>query len=139
MDNADVASAKPGWIQIILVGRRPKTTLMRILVLAVACYVVFNFALWPIQVNGISMEPTYHDHGINCVNRLSYLFHAPKRGDVVSICFAEPARFTKPSELLMKRIIGLPGESVAFHQGHVYINGKILNEPYLTLPCTWEH
>ena len=139
MDDTSVASTAPGWLQIALVGRRPKATLLRILALAVICYVLFNFILWPIQVDGISMEPTYHDHRVNCVNHLAYLFHDPRRGDVVSICFSKPSGFAKPSEMLMKRIIALPGESVSFHEGHAYINGKLLDEPYVRKPCNWEH
>ncbi len=41
--------------------------------------------------------------------------------------------------MLMKRIIGLPGETVSFHDGHAYINGELLDEPYVKLPCDWEH
>ena len=41
--------------------------------------------------------------------------------------------------MYMKRIIGLPGETVAFHQGHAVINGRILDEPYLAFECRWEH
>ena len=41
--------------------------------------------------------------------------------------------------MLMKRIIGLPGETVWFHQGQVYINGQLLSEPYLKCDCDWEH
>ena len=140
MAEANVSPPQPGWLQIALVGRRPRTTLLRILALALVCCVVFNFFLWPIRVEGISMEPTYHNHHVNCVNRLAYQFHEPQRGDVVSICFSKPVGwFSKPSEMLMKRIIALPGESLSFHEGHAYINGKLLDEPYLKQPCDWEH
>ena len=39
----------------------------------------------------------------------------------------------------MKRIVGLPGEAVAFHKGRLFINGKPLDESYVKLPCEWEH
>ncbi len=135
----NLTSAGPGWLQIALIGRRPKNTLLRIAVLVAACFVVFRFVLLPIRVEGISMEPTYHNHRINCVNRLAYLFHEPQRGDVVSIRFSAPEKFSAPSEMLMKRIIGLPGETVAFHAGHAYINGHLLDEPYVKTNCDWEH
>ena len=134
-----MTSAEPGWLQVALVGRRPKTTLLRVAVLIVVCTVIFKFILLPIRVQGISMEPTYHDHRVNCVNRLAYLFHEPQRGDVVSIRFSRPDKLSMPSEMLMKRIIGLPGETVAFHSGHVYVNGRLLDEPYLRFGCDWEH
>ena len=56
------------------------------------------------------MLPTYRSNRVNFVNRLSYRFHEPRRGDVVAI------RLSGFSVMFMKRIIGLPGESVAFHE-----------------------
>ncbi|MGH7950571.1 MAG: signal peptidase I [Limisphaerales bacterium] len=122
---------RPGWIHVIAIGRNPKNTLVRILVLIVTCFVVFNFILLPIRVTGISMSPTYKDRSINFVNRLAYWRHEPRRGDVVSI------RFAGMHVMLMKRIIGLPGETVAFDNGRVLIDGKILDEPYEKTECNW--
>lgn len=130
--DANHSAHKPGWIRIVIVGRRPKATLVRIAFLIAVCFVTFKFILLPIRVEGISMQPTYHDHQVNCVNRLAYLFHEPRRGDVVSI------RLAGNSEMLMKRIIGLPGENVSFHDGHAYINGQLLDEPYVKLTSDWE-
>jgi len=107
-------------------------------VLVVVCFVTFKFALLPIRVEGISMQPTYHDRQIDCVNRLAYLRHEPQRGDVVAIRFSDPGPLATPSEMLMKRIIGLPGDTVAFHAGHAYINGEMLDEPYVKFSCDWE-
>lgn len=131
--------AKPGWLQIVLVGRRPRATLVRIVVLVAVCVVVFKFVLLGIWVDGISMEPTYHNHRINFVNRLAYWRHGPQRGDVVAIRFSDPGAFARPHDMLMKRIIGLPGETVSFHEGHAYINGELLDEPYLKNSCDWDH
>ena len=134
-----MSAGEPGWLQIVLIGRRPRTTLLRILVLVAVSVVTFKFVLLPIRVEGISMEPTYRNHKIDCVNRLAYLWHEPQRGDVVAIRYSDPGRFAEPAQMLMKRIIALPGESVSFHDGHVYINGTLLNEPYLKSSCDWEH
>ena len=139
MQEEDRSETEPGWLQIVLIGRRPKFTLIRILVLVATVAVTTKFVLLPIRVEGISMEPTYRNHKIDCVNRLAYLLHEPHRGDVVAIRYSDPGLFSAPSQMLMKRIIGLPGESVAFHDGHVYINGHLLDEPYLKTPCDWEH
>jgi signal peptidase I len=132
-------SGKPGWLQIVLIGRRPAATLARILVLVAVCVVTFKFILLPIRVEGISMEPTYRDRRVNCVNLLAYLRHEPQRGDVVAIRFSDPGKFAAPRAMLMKRILGLPGESVSFHDGHAYINGELLDEPYVKNACDWEH
>jgi signal peptidase I len=123
----------PPWIQVLLIGRHPRHTLIRIAVLVVICFVTFKFILLPVRIAGISMEPTYRNHQIHCVNRLAYRRHEPQRGDVVSV------RFAGESVMLMKRIIALPGESVSFHNGHAYINGELLDEPYLKNDCDWNH
>jgi signal peptidase I len=122
---------RPGLVRVIAIGRNPKNTLIRIVVLVVVCFVVFNFILLPIRVTGISMLPAYKDRSVNCVNRLAYLWHEPRRGDVVSI------RYAGPHVMLMKRIVGLPGETVAFKDGRVLINGTPLDEPYEKSPCDW--
>jgi signal peptidase I len=107
--------------------------MQRVVILVVVCFIIAKFMLLPIRISGPSMLPTYGEHGVNCVNRLAYLFHEPQRGDVVAI------RLAGPSVMYMKRIIGLPGETVTFHEGHVFIDGKLLNEPYVRYPCSWEH
>ena len=118
-------------MRALLFGKNPMATLLRIVVLVVTCGVVFTFILLPIQVTGISMLPTYSNQSLNLVNRLAYLRHEPQRGDVVSV------RLTGLHVLFMKRIIGLPGETVAFADGRVLINGKILDEPYEKYSCDW--
>ena len=128
------AARPPGWLQRVLIGRSPKRTLVRIVVLVAVSVVVFKFVLLPVRVQGGSMLPTYKDHGIHVVYRLAYLFHEPRRGDVVSIRLLAGEHV-----MYMKRIIGLPGESVAFHKGRLYINGQPLEEPYVMLRGNWEH
>jgi signal peptidase I len=122
----------PHWLQIVLIGRNPKVTLVRVAVLVVTSYVVFGFILLPARIEGISMLPTYKDRSVNFVNRLAYLRHEPQRGDVVGI------RLAGPHVMYMKRIIGLPGETVAFAGGRVLINGEVLDEPYEKTRCHWD-
>lgn len=71
------------------------------------------------------MFPTYSDWGVNFVNRLAYRHTLPQRGDVVGI------RMAGPSIMLMKRIVGMPGETIAFEHGRLIINGEEIPEPYL--------
>ena len=118
----------------MVAGRNPKATLVRVGVLIVTCFLLFNrFVLLPIQIEGISMLPTYKDGSWNFVNALAYLQHGPRRGDVVSIRLAGIHR------MYLKRIIGLPGETVAFENGHVLIDGQVLDEPYEKTPCDWDY
>jgi signal peptidase I len=139
----------PGWLRIILIGRNPKVTFARIAVLVVTCFIIFKFILLHIQVEGISMLPTYPDQSKHFVNRFAYLWHGPQRGDVVGLRFSRAVTNTPagihqaaswletPHVMLLKRIVGLPGETVAFADGRVLINGEVLDEPYEKTPCDW--
>lgn len=130
METGATAARLPGWLRIALIGRHPKRTLIRATVLAVFCFVffklfVFKVLVLPVRIEGNSMFPTYHDRGINFVNRLAYRHIAPQRGDVVGI------RMAGPSIMLMKRIVGMPGETIAFEHGRLVINREQIPEPYL--------
>ena len=123
----------PRWVRIAVMGRNPKVTLIRVVALIVTFIIVVKFILLPIRVEGISMLPTYKDRSVNFVNRLAYRWHEPRRGDVVGI------RLAGPHVMYMKRIIGLPGETVAFVDGRVLINGEVLDEVYEKSPCNWNY
>lgn len=133
METNEPGCAPPAWWRKALIGRNPRHTLLRTAAWVVVLLLISKFVLLPVQVEGVSMQPTYKPRSVNLVNRLAYLFHEPRRGDVVAI------RFSDEHIMLMKRIVGLPGETVAFHQGRLLINGKVLDEPYVKFPCTWEH
>jgi signal peptidase I len=133
VQNANDHSARPHWLRVLTIGRRPKATLVRVAVLVATCLVTFKFILLPIRIDGISMQPTYHTGQINCINRLAYLRHEPQRGDIVSV------RLAGPSIMYMKRVIGLPGETGSFRNGHAFVNGQLLDEPYVKSSCDWEH
>mgnify|MGYP001055848125 CR=1 FL=1 len=122
----------PWWIWLI-VGRRPKRTLLRAAVLAVVLVVVFRYILLPVRVQGISMWPTYRDRQWGLVNRLAYAWSEPRRGDVVCVRFTAGERV-----MLLKRVVALPGETVGFRNGRLYVNGQPVDEPYVRTPCDWE-
>jgi signal peptidase I len=130
METGATVTRLPGWLRIALIGRNPKRTLVRAIVLAVGCFLFFKLFFFkvivlPVRIEGNSMFPTYHDRGINFVNRLAYRHSQPQRGDIVGI------RMAGPSVMLMKRIVGLPGETVAFDHGRLVINGLPIPEPYM--------
>ena len=77
------------------------------------------------------MSPTYRDNQINVINHLAYRSHEPNRRDVVAI------RTTGTSILLLKRIVGLPGETIEFVDGKLLVNGIELDEPYVKHECNW--
>lgn len=94
------------------------------IVFALAIFVVvYLFLFQPNQVQGHSMEPTYHDGEYILTDKFSFRMGPPSRGDVV--VFKSP----KNADVdFIKRIIGLPGEKVKISGGKVYINDQILDE-----------
>jgi signal peptidase I len=121
--NGTVASPSPMWMRVVF-GRNPKRTLLRLGCWVFLLLVLFRLVLIPIRVSGFSMLPTYHDGKVTLVNHLAYQWTRPKRGDVVAL------RLPPRNMILLKRIIGLPGERVLLVHGHALINGKPLEEPY---------
>ncbi|HNS50426.1 MAG TPA: signal peptidase I [Anaerolineae bacterium] len=81
------------------------------------------------RVVGTSMVPTLADGQFLVVNKLGYRLHPPQRGDI--IVFRDP--FSSDRKLI-KRVIGLPGDSVEIVGGQILINGQSLDEPYLADP-----
>ena len=88
--------------------------------------VVYLFIIQPHEVKGSSMEPSFQNNEYIITDKLSYRFGNPQRGDVV--IFKAPIN---PDVDYIKRIIGLPGEKVKISQSKVYIDDKLLDEPYL--------
>lgn len=82
-------------------------------------------------VDGASMQPNFHTSERLIVDRVSLLFGAPARGDVVVL------DSPRADELLLKRVIGLPGETVTLQDGRVYIDGELLEEDYVAEFCTY--
>jgi signal peptidase I len=123
--------AKKSWVRTIIIGRNPRLTMIRIVVLVVTAVVVFKYVLLPVRVDGPSMLPTYKPGAVNFVNRLAYLSSEPQRGDVVAV------RYSGHSIMLMKRVIGMPGETIEFVGGRLSVNGELFDEPYVKNPCDW--
>jgi signal peptidase I len=95
---------------------------------AVLIAVLINiFLAQATRVYGQSMEPNLHSDQRLVVEKLSYNFHEPRRGDIVVLSVPQTG-----SGLLIKRVIGLPGEKVEIKGGKVYINEQPLEEPYLS-------
>jgi signal peptidase I len=102
------------------------------LVLAAIIWLAVNFVTMRVMVVSISMEPNLYEGERLIVNRLAYRFSGePERGDI--IVFESP---TNSKENLVKRVIGLPGETLTIENGVVHINGVRLEEPYVSAPIT---
>jgi signal peptidase I len=106
-----------------------REVLETILPAVLIAFLINLFLAQATQVHGQSMEPTLHSDQRLVVEKVSYRLHGPRRGDIVVLKSPQQS-----SELLIKRVIGLPGETVEIRQGRVYINGQELDEPYLERP-----
>ena len=78
-----------------------------------------------------SMEPTLEINDRLIIEKLSYYFQEPKRGDVVVFNPTEALKAQDFHDAFIKRIIGLPGETVEVKNGDVYVNGQQLSEKYI--------
>ena len=95
-------------------------------VLATASYFfISRYVMQSVQVVGASMQPTLHDSDQYFLNRWVYDFRAPRRGEIVVL------RDPTDGAFCVKRVIALPGEAVTLKNGHLFVDGKELAEPYL--------
>jgi len=75
------------------------------------------FLIQPFYVKGASMEPNFYDHEYLIINEIGYRFEAPQRGDIVVFKYPKDQ-----SQYFIKRIVGLPGETIEIRDGQVYIH-----------------
>jgi signal peptidase I len=117
----------PRW----LAGRNPRRTAIRAAILVAGAYVVFGHILLPVRGVGVSMEPTIESGDLIFVNRLTYRFREPRRGDVVAV------RMAGRTIVYVKRLLALPGERLKIEAGAVSVNGEWINEPYARKRDDW--
>lgn len=100
---------------------------------ALVIVVVVNLFLGQTRrVDGLSMEPNLENNQRIIMEKISYRFHSPMRGDIIVLRRPE-GRYDHP---LIKRVVGLAGETIEIHDGVVYVDGEPLAEPYLDQPTT---
>ena len=96
-----------------------------IIVILVLTYVIITYVGQRTSVSGSSMETTLSDGDQLLVDKLSYRFQNPKRFDIIVF----PYKYEE-NTYFIKRIIGLPGETIQVTDGKIYINGQVLDESY---------
>jgi signal peptidase I len=88
--------------------------------------VIIIFFYQPVKVEGTSMTPLISDQERIFINKFVYRIEPIERGDVVVFWYP-----LDRSKSFIKRVVGLPNDTVEIRQGHVYVNGKLLVEPYV--------
>jgi signal peptidase I len=97
--------------------------------LSILLFVAINAVSARIRVDGFSMEPTLQNGEFVIVNKLAYRLGSPTYGDVIVFYYPRD-----PQQEYIKRVIGLPGDTVRVSNGQVYVNNQLLTEPYIAAP-----
>lgn len=103
-----------------------------VIVAVVLAFVIRFFLFQPFFIPSGSMEPTLKKGDRIVVNKITYRFSEPKRGDI--IVFKYPVN---PKRDFIKRLIGLPGETLEVKNNQVYIDGKVLEQSFLPKNLTY--
>lgn len=115
----------------LTLGRTPRRTFIRIIVLVAASFLTFRFVFLPVRCYGPSMAPTLEHGSLHLVNRLGCRWEPCGRGEIVAL------RMAGRRVVYLKRIVGLPGERLRITDGIVYVNGRPLDEPYVSRRAPW--
>lgn len=97
------------------------------------CYFVTQHIAQRVVVEGASMNPTFTDGSDLIMSRISYIEDDPKRGDIIVFPYNHSHVY------FIKRVIGLPGETIQIKDGAVYINEELLEEDYILEPILEEY
>ena len=104
--------AGKGFVKLLIV----------IVVFAAVLFFLLALTIKPFRVADDTMNPTFSNGQKIVVTMLAYVKSSPKREDIIIVGSDKP---------MIRRVIGLPGETVEIRKGKVYINDQLLNEPYL--------
>ena len=115
-----------------LAGAHPRRTAFRAGSLIVLAYLTLSFVLLPIRGVGISMLPTIHEGDLMFVNRQTFRFRPPHRGEIVAVQI--PGR----TAVYVKRLVALPGDRVAIESGVLTIDGLPIDERYVEHRAPWQ-
>ena len=121
----EAPKGRPAWLSFTL-------EILQTLILALVLYFLIDSVIARVRVVNISMLPTLEPGEFLMVNKLAYRFSNVQRGDIIVFHYPQ-----NPAEDFIKRVIGVPGDTVSVTQGTVYINGQGVDEPYISAPPTY--
>lgn len=105
-----------------------------ILVAVIVAVIIMQF-IKPTIVKETSMQPTLFENNYIFLSKQAYLFGDPQKGDII-VFHTDLKTQTGKEKLLIKRIIGLPGDTINITDGEVTVNGELLDESYILEPYT---
>lgn len=125
-DQTEIKGKDSGFLRFVV-------DILETLVLSVILFIGINAVSARIRVDGSSMEPTLHSGEFVIVNKLSYKLGNPAQGEIVVFHFPRD-----PEQEYIKRVIGLPGDQVIINQGKIFVNDRLVDEPYIAADPTYE-
>jgi signal peptidase I len=120
------ASVADEAVNLAQLWQEAKAFLRDLAFAVVVAVLVIGFVVQPVRVEGTSMVPRLHDGERIFVNKFIYRFERIERGDIVVFWYPND-----PSKSFIKRVIGLPGETISIREGVVYVDGVPLDESYI--------
>ncbi len=111
--------SRPGWVTFLL-------ETVQTVILAVVLYFLIDSVVARVRVENISMEPTLMPGQFILVNKLAVKLNDVQRGDIIVFHFPQD-----PKEDYIKRVIGLPGDTIVIRANQVYVNDQKITEPYI--------
>jgi signal peptidase I len=105
--------------------------LVRAFLVGISAFLLFGYIIIPFSVKGRSMEPTYKDGSFNFCFTPYTLFSKPEKQDVVVI------RLAGKKVMLLKRVVATENEIVEFRDGFLFVNGRMVVEPYVRYSSGW--
>jgi signal peptidase I len=108
--------------------------LIETMVLVTIAFLVVNALIGRFRIEQVSMQPNLHEGEYVIVDKVSYAFRQPERGEIVVLKNPNPGQ---PD--LIKRVIGLPSETIDVRGGQVHVNGQPLTEPYIKQPMASDY
>lgn len=104
---------------------------MKYIIAIIVILFILTYIVTATQVVGSSMYPTFKDGELVLVNKFKYLLGDVKRGDIISLDYAD-------TKYLIKRVIGVPGDDVVIKDNVLYINGSVYKEDYISSELNYE-
>jgi len=103
---------------------------VKTIVISIIIAMIITTFIRPTLVKGYSMYPTLDEYDYLIINKIPYMLHEPERGDIV-VFKSHLKTIEGKDKDLIKRVIGIPGDTVQITNGKVFVNGQLLNEPYI--------
>lgn len=125
----DSDGGQNGWLKAVLSFI---VETIKVFILAAAIILPIRyFLIQPFYVKGASMEPNFYDHEYLMINEISYRFAEPERGDIAVFRFPRD-----PKQFFIKRIVGMPGETLEIKNGDVLLYDPVTNK-WLPINESW--